>query len=116
MGNCIKGAGCGVGSNPRFLKYTISAVFSAHLRQECMAVVDLLQLCCIILTLWGLGVTVITTVLPSSCLHGDFVGALSVSHSLELDLWGPAQLAHLAGRWAKGDLELQLGQAWDLVS
>jgi hypothetical protein len=52
----------------------MSAVFSAELRQECMAVVDLLQLCCIILTLWGLGVTVITTVLPSSCLRGGFVG------------------------------------------
>jgi hypothetical protein len=29
----------------------MSAVFSAELRHECMAVVDLLQLCCIILTL-----------------------------------------------------------------
>jgi hypothetical protein len=29
----------------------MSAVFSADLRQECMAEVDLLQLCCIILTL-----------------------------------------------------------------
>jgi hypothetical protein len=52
----------------------MSAVFSADLRQECMAVVDLLQLCCIILTLCGLGVKVITTVLPSSCLREGFVG------------------------------------------
>ena len=53
---------------------TMSALFSADLRQECMAVVDLLQLCCMILTLWGLGVAVIITVLPSSCLRGGFVG------------------------------------------
>jgi hypothetical protein len=52
----------------------MSAVFSADFRQECIAVVDLLQLCWIILTLWGLGVTVITTVLPSSCLHEGFAG------------------------------------------
>ena len=36
-----------------------------------MAVVDLLQLCCIILTLWGFGVAVITTVRPS-CLAWGF--------------------------------------------
>ena len=53
---------------------TMSAVFSADLRQEWIAAVDLLQLCCIILTLWGLGVAVITTVLPSACLHWGFVG------------------------------------------